>query len=108
MGWITDLKGRALGLQIVVKGTLANPATTALLAGNITDQDGKTKQYKHFYIKLDSQASGGTTGNIKVTNTHGDTLTLNYNIQDEWYPEPIASIVGDTGTARGIVYGVAF
>jgi hypothetical protein len=106
MGHITDAEGRQLGLQVVVKGTVADPSSTALLASTITDSDGKAKQYKHFYIKLDSTT--GNTGTIKVTNTHGQTLTLNYNVLDEWYPEPIASIVGDLGTARGIVYGVAF
>ncbi|MHA2367046.1 MAG: hypothetical protein ACXAC7_24045 [Candidatus Hodarchaeales archaeon] len=106
MGNITDADGRYLGLQVVVKGTLSNPATTALLASSITDKNGKAKQYDHFYIKIDSSA--GNIGTIKVTNTHGDTLTLNYNVLDEWYPEPIASIVGDLGSAREIVYGVAF
>lgn len=99
--------GDYLGLQVVVKGTLANPSTTALLASDIVDEKG-VKSYTHFYIKLDSAAAGATTGTIKIKNTHSETLTLNFNVQDEWYPEMIQEIVGDLGTARGIVYGVAY
>jgi len=110
MGWISDLKGRELGLQIIVKGTIADPTAAGLAVATIADQDSKTKQYKTFFIKIDSAGAGsGTTGALKVKNAHGTTLTLNFNVQDEWYPEPLTEIVQDAGNAvTDIVYGVAF
>ena len=95
---------KPLGVQLNIKGTLADSAT-GLDATDIERVEGDgVKPYKFFYIRIDSVA--GATGIMTITNLNGDTIDdVPYNVTDEWYPEPIAAIQVDaTNTVEGIIY----
>lgn len=93
-----------LGIQLNIKGTLADSATGLAATDIERVKGGGEKPYKFFYIRIDSAT--GTGGIMTITNLNGDTINdVPYNILDEWYPEPILAIQIDaTNTVKGIIY----